>query len=180
MHIPTVACSHLLLLVGGVQSFGSSFQHRQNTLTGRASAQQLSSKLGESPSDTVLDLEKTTSNGEEIDTTTAIADDIPRLNTEKSTETVILANDEEFIKSQPDKRSYRAITLPNQLTVLLASDPTTDVEAASVHVRAGHFDDPPVSYVCMVYGGHKLQILQLHLTLFSSHSLESCRASSFP
>ena len=144
MHISTVACSHLLLLVGGVQSFGSSYQHRQNTLIGRVSAQQISSKLGESPSsDTVLDLEKTTSNGEEIDTTTAIADDIPRLNTEKSTETVILANDEEFVKSQPDKRSYRAITLPNQLTVLLASDPTTDVEAASVHVRAGHFDDPP-------------------------------------
>ena len=62
---------------------------------------------------------------------------------ESNANTIILANDDEFIKSLPDKRSYRAITLSNQLTVLLVSDPTTDVEAASVHVRAGHFDDPP-------------------------------------
>ena len=34
------------------------------------------------------------------------------------------------------------MTLSNSLTVLLASDPSADVEAASVHVRAGHFDDP--------------------------------------
>eukprot|EP01082_Thalassiosira_pseudonana_P014750 g13239.t1 g13239 contig8:228642-231771(-) len=59
-----------------------------------------------------------------------------------SSSTIILAQDSQFIKSLPDKRQYRAITLPNSLTVLLTSDPNTDVEAASVHVRAGHFDDP--------------------------------------
>jgi hypothetical protein len=60
-----------------------------------------------------------------------------------SSGTKIIATDDQFIKSDPDKRHYRAITLPNQLTVLLTSDPMTDVESASVHVRAGHFDDPP-------------------------------------
>ncbi|KAL7468998.1 hypothetical protein ACHAXS_009237 [Conticribra weissflogii] len=56
----------------------------------------------------------------------------------------ILATDSQFQKSLPDRRSYRAISLArNSLTVLLASDPETDVEAASMHVRAGHFDDPP-------------------------------------
>ena len=59
-----------------------------------------------------------------------------------STDTKIIATDDQFIKSLPDKRSYRVITLSNQLTVLLTSDPITDVESASVHVRAGHFDDP--------------------------------------
>lgn len=59
-----------------------------------------------------------------------------------STTTKIIATDDQFIKSLPDKRSYRVITLANQLTVLLTSDPMTDVESASVHVRAGHFDDP--------------------------------------
>lgn len=59
-----------------------------------------------------------------------------------TTKTKIIATDTQFIKSLPDKRHYRAITLSNQLTVLLTSDPTTDVESASVHVRAGHFDDP--------------------------------------
>ena len=60
-----------------------------------------------------------------------------------SSGTKIIATDDQFIKSDPDKRHYRAITLANQLTVLLTSDPMTDVESASVHVRAGHFDDPP-------------------------------------
>jgi insulysin len=59
-----------------------------------------------------------------------------------SSNVVILADDDSFVKSLPDKRHYRALTLSNSLTVLLASDPSADVEAASVHVRAGHFDDP--------------------------------------
>jgi hypothetical protein len=59
-----------------------------------------------------------------------------------STATKIIATDDQFIKSLPDKRSYRVITLSNQLTVLLTADTHTDVESASVHVRAGHFDDP--------------------------------------
>jgi insulysin len=68
---------------------------------------------------------------------------IGKTTTSPKVPTKIIAQDHEFIKSDPDKRSYRAITLPNQLTALLVSDPTTDVEASSVHVRAGHFDDPP-------------------------------------
>lgn len=65
--------------------------------------------------------------------------------TTTSTETtsVLLADDSAFTKSDPDKRQYRAVQLqPSGLTVLLVSDPETDVEAAAVHVRAGHFDDP--------------------------------------
>jgi len=63
---------------------------------------------------------------------------------EQTLRSKILATDSEFQKSLPDTRSYRVISLPqNSLTVLLASDPQTDVEAASMHVRAGHFDDPP-------------------------------------
>ena len=54
----------------------------------------------------------------------------------------VLADDESFIKPQLDKRSYRAIELPNHLQILLVSDPKTDIEAASVHIKAGHFDDP--------------------------------------
>lgn len=65
-----------------------------------------------------------------------------QLSNDVSTATKIIATDDQFIKSLPDKRSYRVITLSNQLTVLLTSDPMTDVESASVHVRAGHFDDP--------------------------------------
>ncbi|KAL3809582.1 hypothetical protein ACHAXA_005798 [Cyclostephanos tholiformis] len=56
--------------------------------------------------------------------------------------TTILADDDAFVKSLPDGRRYRALALPNGLIALLASDPNADVEAASVHVRAGHFDDP--------------------------------------
>ena len=62
--------------------------------------------------------------------------------TTTTTSTKIVTSNDQFIKSLPDKRHYRAITLSNQLTVLLTSDPSTDVESASVHVRAGHFDDP--------------------------------------
>jgi insulysin len=57
---------------------------------------------------------------------------------------VVLVENEEFVKSDPDKREYRAIRLePSQLEVLLVSDGDTDVEAAAVHVKAGHFCDPP-------------------------------------
>jgi len=56
--------------------------------------------------------------------------------------TFILANDESFIKSNPDKRQYCAIQLENGLEALLISDPNTDVEAGAVHVKAGHFNDP--------------------------------------
>ena len=58
------------------------------------------------------------------------------------TKTKVIATDEDFIKPLPDTRSYRAITLSNHLTVLLVSDPLTDVEAGSIHINSGHFQDP--------------------------------------
>ena len=67
----------------------------------------------------------------------------PLSNTFKSdSRTKIMSEDEIFIKSKPDKRSYRAIKLENGLEALLVSDPDTDVEAGAVHVKAGHFNDP--------------------------------------
>ncbi|KAL9185105.1 hypothetical protein ACHAXT_002882, partial [Thalassiosira profunda] len=125
--------SILFLLVGGAQAFANPFHRR---LVGRA----IDHTLWEAPADTgseaVLDAVEETTNGD-----TAVLDATG--DASSAGETVVLATDSEFVKSLPDKRQYRAITLPNQLTVLLASDPNTDVEAASVHVRAGHFDDPP-------------------------------------
>uniref|UniRef100_A0A7S4HIU6 Insulin-degrading enzyme n=1 Tax=Odontella aurita TaxID=265563 RepID=A0A7S4HIU6_9STRA len=61
---------------------------------------------------------------------------------QKTTTTVVLADAASFLKPLPDSRSYRAIRLPNSLVALLVSDPTTDIEAGSVHLRAGHFQDP--------------------------------------
>lgn len=57
--------------------------------------------------------------------------------------TLILHDDPDFIKPEPDSRQYRAIQLPNGLKCLLVSSPESDVEAAAVHVQAGHMDDPP-------------------------------------
>lgn len=56
--------------------------------------------------------------------------------------TTILNNDDEFLKPEPDKRQYRAVRLWNGLECLLVSSPESDVEACSVHVKAGHMDDP--------------------------------------
>lgn len=56
--------------------------------------------------------------------------------------TKIIAEDDEFIKPDLDTRQYRAITLANNLTCLLVSDPLTDVEAGSIHINSGHFQDP--------------------------------------
>ncbi|KAL7538426.1 hypothetical protein ACHAXR_012769 [Thalassiosira sp. AJA248-18] len=153
--ISTITCSHLSLLIGSAQAFATPFHRRDNNIIGRAN----NHKLWENPSDTsseaILDVSsppsslKEEANGSSTNgsgataTLEATADDDTTATASATTETVVLANDSEFIKSLPDKRQYRAITLPNQLTVLLASDPTTDIEAASVHVRAGHFDDPP-------------------------------------
>jgi insulysin len=61
---------------------------------------------------------------------------------ECDTGTLILAEDLEFLKPEPDQRTYRAIELSNGLKCLLVSSPESDVEAASVHVQAGHMDDP--------------------------------------
>lgn len=149
MFISTVACSHLLLLAGRAQAFANPFHRRTEFIGVRG----LSTKLWDGPSDTaseavlevgssVLTVEGEGANGVTTNGIGATLEPADAAGT-TSSGTVVLANDEEFIKSLPDKRQYRAITLPNQLTVLLVSDSTTDVEAASVHVRAGHFDDPP-------------------------------------
>lgn len=58
------------------------------------------------------------------------------------TATKIISDNADFIKPLPDNRQYRAVELPNGLTCLLVSAPESDVEAASVHVQAGHMDDP--------------------------------------
>jgi insulysin len=58
------------------------------------------------------------------------------------TGTVIIDDDADFIKPEPDQRKYRAIRLANGLKCLLVSSPESDVEAAAVHVQAGHMDDP--------------------------------------
>ena len=125
--------THLLLVIGSTRAFAtfpssSSFHIRGGSRT-TSSSSSSRSKLNESPAiaepiSSIL--------SSPLTTTTASA----------TSTSIILANDESFIKSLPDKRSYRVIQLPNQLTVLLTSDPTTDVEAAAVHVRAGHFHDP--------------------------------------
>jgi len=57
----------------------------------------------------------------------------------------ILADNDVFRNSRSslDKREYRVVELEgNKLRALLVSDKDTDVEAAAVHVKAGHFDDP--------------------------------------
>lgn len=63
--------------------------------------------------------------------------------------TVVLADAEEFIKPDRDLRDYRVVRLSNNLKVLLVStanvsneENTANVEAASMHIQAGHFDDP--------------------------------------
>ena len=71
---------------------------------------------------------------------------IPDISTDQmETKSRILADDDvyEKTKSTLDKRKYRLIELrENKLQALLVSDSETDTEAAAVHVRAGHFDDP--------------------------------------
>lgn len=49
---------------------------------------------------------------------------------------------EPVIKSPNDNRDYRYLTLPNQLRVLLISDPTTDKASAALDVNVGSGDDP--------------------------------------
>ena len=73
-----------------------------------------------------------------------------------TTTTQLLADDKDFIKPDPDLRQYRWVKLANNLQVLLVSTTETTstdgdedasgegvshVEAAAVHVQAGHFDD---------------------------------------
>jgi len=47
-----------------------------------------------------------------------------------------------IIKPKIDTREYKYLTLKNDLEVLLISDPSTDVSAASMTVNVGYYDDP--------------------------------------
>jgi len=65
-------------------------------------------------------------------------------NKNNTTATRILADWEAFVTPERDPRKYRIIALPNNLQALLVCDEMTSgigVEAASVHVQAGHYDD---------------------------------------
>ena len=136
MHISSIAATHLLLLIGGAQSFASPFNHHRE-IGGRRAKTSTQLWGHSSSSSEKVPFSSTKLKAATLDDTTTLT-----AGTETAGETVVLAEDSEFIKSDPDKLQYRVINLPNQLTVLLASNPATDVEAASVHVRAGHFDDP--------------------------------------
>jgi secreted Zn-dependent insulinase-like peptidase len=48
----------------------------------------------------------------------------------------------EIEKPQLDERLYSLIKLPNELQVLLISDPTTDLAGVSLDVGVGHMADP--------------------------------------
>lgn len=54
----------------------------------------------------------------------------------------LLRHDVEITKSESDNRLYRAVTLTNQLKVLLISDSQTDKAAACLAVGVGSFYDP--------------------------------------
>eukprot|EP00775_Hariotina_reticulata_P005549 gene5549-5785_t len=47
-----------------------------------------------------------------------------------------------IVRPSCDKLGYRVVTLPNQLRVLLVSDPDTDKAAAALNVRVGSMCDP--------------------------------------
>lgn len=63
--------------------------------------------------------------------------------------TLILADADDFIQPDRDPREYRVIKLKNNLQAMLVStakatsedDDSANVEAASMHIQAGHFDD---------------------------------------
>ena len=52
------------------------------------------------------------------------------------------SNSSEVCSSLFDDREYSVITLANSLTVLLISDPASNISSASMDVAAGSFDDP--------------------------------------
>jgi len=60
-----------------------------------------------------------------------------------STSTHASENKDMIIKSPHDSRDYKILVLPNQLEVLLISDPSTDRAAVAMDIGVGQFDDPP-------------------------------------
>ena len=53
-----------------------------------------------------------------------------------------LAYSSPIVKSPNDDRTYKSIQLPNQLEVIVISDPETDIAAAALSVGVGFFQDP--------------------------------------
>lgn len=107
-----------------------------------------------------------------------------------STETIILADAPDFIKPDRDLREYRVIKLANNLQVMLVStaksgngdDDSARVEAASMHIQAGHFDDtlPGLAhfYEHSTYSTFLSRLLLLSSTnLISLNTLSICHLS---
>ena len=65
--------------------------------------------------------------------------------TEIKTEATMAETKTDYIipdKSPQDKRSYRILTLPNKLQVVLVHDPETEKASAALSVQVGHFCNP--------------------------------------
>lgn len=60
------------------------------------------------------------------------------------------------VKSPNDDREYRVITLPNQIEVMLVSDPSTEKSAASLSVGVGLLQDPMTQQGMAHYLEHML------------------------
>eukprot|EP00752_Nemacystus_decipiens_P006180 g5577.t1 len=79
-------------------------------------------------------------------------------------------------KSPNDPRSYRAISLPSGMKVLLISDPETKTSAAAIDVHVGHFSDPDdlpgLAHFCehlLFLGTDKYPDENSYATYLSSH-----------
>jgi len=70
-----------------------------------------------------------------------LASDEPNNNLPETT-TTTRQSDIKVESSSQDERIYSIIELPNKLSCLLISDPTTDKAAAAMDVRVGHLSDP--------------------------------------
>eukprot|EP00505_MAST-04D_sp_SCG-Rhode-Island_P006967 Stramenopile-MAST_4_protein_6967 len=55
---------------------------------------------------------------------------------------VFVSKENTVITSASDTRKYRYLKLPNELSVLLISDRSTDVAAAAMSVGVGYYCDP--------------------------------------
>lgn len=62
----------------------------------------------------------------------------------------------EVIKSPNDERAYRVVTLPNNIEIMLVSDPDTDKSAASLSVGVGLLQDPQTQQGLAHYLEHML------------------------
>jgi len=120
-----------------------------NSVCGRTST----ARSAESETATLIaEAENTTNNQDRQELSSSSSSSSPN-----SRETLTLATETDFVKPDRDMSQYRWIKLHNNLQVLLvstASDKSDDsedgdgdensgakVEAASIHVQAGHFDD---------------------------------------